>query len=498
MASSKLNELIQRTKHRYVRATTPKVLSFIGRASTRSITRAFRFSSFFAGTPSQRYMIDAIRGSFESDLPLASTIRRVLRTTNPTMQRKVANYISDAMTVCQERQKPYAEKYGAAPPYTILISPTMRCNLHCEGCFAGEYDMRSDMDEELAMRIIREANEMGINYITLLGGEPLVYPAIWRIIEKNPDTLFMMFTNGMLIDEGTAERIARLGNVIPTISLEGLEKETDERRGPGTFAKISKAMDLLRDAGVIQFYSVTATRKNVESIVSDEFIDFMTDKGASLGWCFNYVPIGRDPNMDLMPTPEQRNLLRRRALEIRDTKPILVIDFLGDGPVVGGCLAGGRHYVHVNNQGDVEPCVFSHVAVDNVKEKSLAEALNSEFFRAIRRAQPFGKNEILPCPLIDHPGAMGKLAEKYGAHPTHAGADALFNELVPPLKRYAKDMAKLYDPVWREEYGWVEQWEETWQGTFVRPERPEKKEIQTPKENRHVGPEAAAEGPEAS
>ncbi|MCL5290989.1 MAG: radical SAM protein [Actinobacteria bacterium] len=466
-----LSNLLEEVKYRYVKATTPRILRFIGKSSRSLITGAFHFTELFGSTPSQRYMMRVMREAFKRDLPLSWTIKRLCATTNPTMRRKVANYISDAMTICQDRQKPYSNRYGVAPPYTILISPTMRCNHRCVGCFAGEYDSSSDMAEELVDRIIREANEIGINYITLLGGETFVYRPIWNILRRNPNTLFQLFTNGTLIDEKVTERLVSLGNVVPTISIEGFERETDERRGRGTFKRVSKAMDRLRDAGVIYFYSVTVTRKNIETVVSDDFINFMIEKGSPVGWYFNYMPVGRDPDLSLMPTPEQRNLLRRRAIEIRNEKPLLIIDFFGDGPVVGGCLAGGRHFIHITNNGDVEPCIFCHTSVDNIKDKSLPEVLNSDFFKAIRRSQPFGHNEIRPCPLIDHPGAMAALARKYGARPTHPGADCLFEELLEPLKRYSKKVAGIYEPIWRKEYGWVENWERIWRGTFLRPAR---------------------------
>ena len=463
--------LLKRAKYGFVKATTPRIINFIGKSSRRSVALALKFSSLFGGTPSQRYMMKVIGESFERNLPLSWTIKRVCANANPIVKSKVADYISDAMTFSQDKQKPFFENYGAPPPFTVLISPTMRCNLRCTGCFAGEYDASSDMDQRLVRRIVREASAMGIGYVILLGGETLLYRPIWDIIEANPDILFQVYTNGTLLDERAVDRLASLGNVIPTLSIEGFEAETDSRRGRGAFRKVVRAMDLLREAGVIFFFSVTPTRENIETVVGDDFIDFMIEKGSPIGWYFMYMPVGRNPDLSLMLTPEQRNLLRRRAMEIRNSKPILIIDFFGDGPVVGGCLAGGRHFVHINNNGDVEPCIFCHVAVDNIKKKSLAEALNSDFFRAIRRAQPFGRNEIRPCPLIDHPGAMARLAAKHEAKPTHPGGDSLFNELLPGLREYSKKVAEIYEPIWREEYGWVDNWESIWRGTFLRPER---------------------------
>jgi hypothetical protein len=170
------------------------------------------------------------------------------------------------------------------------------------------------------------------------------------------------------------------------------------------------------------------------------------------------MPVGREPDLSLMPTPEQRDYIRKRVSELRSTKPILLIDFWGDGALTSGCLAGGRQFIHITNNGDVEPCIFCHVATHNIKESSLVEALNSEFFKAIRKAQPFGHDHIRPCPLIDHPGAMAGLVKRYGAVPTHEGADRILSDFIPELREYSAKVKEMYKGVWEEEYGWYERW----------------------------------------
>ncbi len=270
--------------------------------------------------------------------------------------------------------------------------------------------------------------------------------------------VFQVFTNGTMINEKMAEKLAELGNVAPAISIEEFKGETDARRGRRTFDAIMHAMDHLKEAGVLFFFSVCSTRHNYKVVVSDEFVDMLMKKGAALGWYFHYMPIGRDCDLSVMPTPEQRNYVRARVNHLRSRKPILLVDFWGDGPLVEGCLAGGKLYVHINNKGDVEPCIFCHFAVDNIKDKSLMQALNSHFFKAIRRSQPFGHNDLRPCPLIDHPGAMAGLVEKYSAYPTHEGAESLFGEFIPHLREYARNVTQIYKKVWDEEYKWVYDW----------------------------------------
>jgi MoaA/NifB/PqqE/SkfB family radical SAM enzyme len=211
-------------------------------------------------------------------------------------------------------------------------------------------------------------------------------------------------------------------------------------------------MDALRKNGVLFGYSVTATKDNNELVVSDELVDFFVSKGCFVGWYFNYIPIGREPNLDLMPTPEQRDYRRKRILEIRKTKSIIVADFWNDGNLVNGCMAGGKNYLHINVNGDVEPCVFVHFAADNIKEKSLVEVLTSPFFMAFRKRQPFNENHLRPCSIIDNPQVLREIVAETGAYPTHQGAETVITTLAKQLDAYSCAYGKIADKVWVDEY----------------------------------------------
>ena len=171
------------------------------------------------------------------------------------------------------------------------------------------------------------------------------------------------------------------------------------------------------------------------------------------GWYFQYIPIGKKPNIKLMSTPEQRNELRRFLKHIRKTKSIFIGDFWNDGPFVKGCIAGGRGYLHINNKGNVEPCVFTHFAVDNIKEKSLKEALNSKLFKTIRARQPYHKNLLTPCMIIDNPSVFRKIVEETKPYSTDQ-EDAIIKdpEIIKHLDKYSKKMHELTDNVWEKEY----------------------------------------------
>jgi MoaA/NifB/PqqE/SkfB family radical SAM enzyme len=366
-------------------------------------------------------------------------------------QKFAQNLIINEFLLAGPRREAFHRRYGFDPPFLLVISPTMRCNLSCYGCYAGQYTKDQELSTETLHRILGEAKEMGIYFITLSGGEPFIRPDLLDLFATHGDLYFQVYTNGTFIDPSMAQRLSQLGNVLPAISIEGFEAETDARRGPGHFRRILSAMEHLRAEGVLFGFSATATRQNTELIVSDEWVDFFAQQGCFIGWYFNYIPIGKKPSMDLMPTPEQRIYRRRRLVELRKRTPMVLADFWNDGPLVGGCIAADR-YLHINSRGDVEPCVFVHFAVDNIREKSLAEILDSPFFHAIRRRQPYSSNYYRPCMIIDHPHILREVVRQSGAHPTHEGADSVLYHLAPELDRYAQRYGHLADALWEEQH----------------------------------------------
>ncbi|RKY00530.1 MAG: radical SAM protein, partial [Spirochaetes bacterium] len=332
----------------------------------------------------------------------------------------------------------------------MVISPSMKCNLNCYGCYAGDYSKDGELSFDEVDSIITQAKEMGTYLIFFSGGEPFFWDGIFDIFKKHSDVNFQVYTHGGLLDEKNVEKIVEAGNVLPAISMEGYEKETDARRGKGHFKKVMRAMDLLKEAGNLFAVSYTQTKENTHIITSDEYIDFLIEKGAILIWIFTYVPIGRKPNIHLMATPEQRDFMRKRLAYFRATKPILFIDFWNDGHLVDGCVAGGKKYIHINARGDAEPCVFCHFASDNIREKSLLEILKSPLFKEIQSRQPYNKNLYRPCMLIDNPEVGRDIALKHAKYFTHPGAESLFTVLAKDIDEYAKKYGQLADKAWNE------------------------------------------------
>lgn len=382
-----------------------------------------------------------------------------IRHLHPNVRKRfVAGMMANFFMRDPEYTEALLREHGISSPTAILISPSMRCNLRCVGCYAAEYNDEEELTEAEVESIIEQGEEIGSRVFVMLGGEPFVWRPLLDIIERHPQSVFLVFTNATMINDRVADRIVELGNICPTISIEGGREATDARRGEGTYDRIMAAMDRLRERGAMFAFSATATSQNIAEITSDEFADLMVEKGAFYGWYFSYMPVGRDPDLSLMPGPEQRDQLRRGVMHIRNTRPLLVADFWGDGTLTGGCLSGGRKYIHINNKGDVEPCIFAHFATDNIKDTALLECLCSDFFKDLRRMQPFGGNLLRPCPIIDHPAVMKRVVERNNAYATHDGAETLINELQPGLHAYAAGVRDVLNPIWQNEMAWAHEW----------------------------------------
>jgi len=376
--------------------------------------------------------------------------RAIGRCSKSCLAKFAENLIVNEFITASPRREEFHSRYGFYPPFLLVISPTMRCTLNCYGCYAGEYDKGEELETGLIHRLLDQAREMGIYFITVSGGEPFLRRDLLDIFAAHEEIYFQVYTNGTFIDPPLAKTLSRLGNVLPAISVEGWEEETNARRGPGVFQKILAAMSSLREEGVLFGFSATATRQNNELLISDEFVNFLAEQGCFIGWYFNYLPIGKKPTMDLMPTPEQRIYRRKRLVELRKKTPMIMADFWNDGPLVGGCIAGDR-YLHINSRGDVEPCVFVHFSVDNIKKRSLAEVLNSEFFHAIRRRRPYSPNYYRPCMIIDHPHLLRQVVGECRAHPTHPHAEAILTEFSDELDLYALAYGKMADALWEKQ-----------------------------------------------
>lgn len=371
----------------------------------------------------------------------------------------------------------FRAKYGREPPGFLVIGPTQRCNLRCKGCYAKSHSKTPQtIPFSILDRIITEKTELwGSHLLTWVGGEPTVYMSEGRDIlhfaERHRDNLFLMYTNGVLIDKETAKRMADLGNVVPQVSVEGFEKETDERRGKGVFIKILKAFENMREAGVPFGIAVTPMRHNAELLTSDEFIDFyFNEQKATVAWIFQYMPIGRGYSLDLMITPEQRLRLLDREREILWRRRLFYVDFWNSGPLACGCIAAGRSggYLYIDWNGWVMPCPYYQFSPVNLfdvygRGGSLNDVYDQPFFEAIRKWQDeyaYQKkgdetgNWLRPCPIRDHHKIAMEAIEEHRAKPEDEETEKWLHDqkLHQGLVAFDERLAKLMDPYWEKIY----------------------------------------------
>ena len=374
----------------------------------------------------------------------------------------------------------YQEKYGELPPTFIVFSPTQKCNLECIGCYAASgARTAATIPYPIVDRIVGEVHDLfGSRFITFSGGEPFAYKSDGRtlidIYKKYGDMFFLTYTNGTLINDNVAKQLAESANVTPAVSVEGFEKLTDQRRGPGTFNKILKAFENLRKAGVPFGISVTATSKNIDVLLSDEFYDFyFKQQGACYMWEFQLMPIGRGKKeIGLMVHPQERLKLYRKWEKLLSENQYCIADFWNSGVLSRGCIAYGRSggYVYIDWHGNVTPCAFIPYYVDNIYElyengKTLADALSSDFMKNGRKWQrEYGldnwkkpKNWLMPCSIRDHYEIFRNSVLPKAAKPEDQNAaEALeSDEYFEVLKNYDKELQGLTEKIWENEYLYV-------------------------------------------
>jgi MoaA/NifB/PqqE/SkfB family radical SAM enzyme len=398
----------------------------------------------------------------------------------PRVAQKLVNILIGGLIIeraKKSREENFLQEQGFRPPLFLTISPEKRCQLRCKDCYAGSTSVSCSLPYSIFSRIISEAKTLwGTRFFVISGGEPLLYndenKGILEIVEENSDCIFLMYTNGLLITREVAHRLAETGNLTPAISVEGLERKTDARRGKGCFSKIIKVMSLLREEGVPFGISVTATQENADEILSDEFLEFFfIEQGALYGWLFQYMPIGRKAAPELMVSPEQRVKMWKRSWEIIKDRKIFYIDFWNHGTVSGGCISGARPggYLYIDWSGNVFPCVFVPYSPVNIKELfakggSLNTLISEPFFKSIRDWQKdYGydkqtlsasQNWLRPCIMRDHYQEFKKLVTEHAPQPGDETAkEALRDDrYCQEMIEFDKKMAELTNPIWQQEY----------------------------------------------
>lgn len=340
----------------------------------------------------------------------------------------------------------FQKKHGIAIPYNLLLDPTTACNIRCHGCWASDYERSSQLSFDKLDEILSDAHRLGISDILMSGGEPLLRKKdILALCRKHNKLPFALFTNGTLVDEAFAAEMAELGNLNVFISIEGYREATDFRRGNGTYDKVIAAMDILKRYDIGFGFSVCYHEKNWEEVSSDDFLDFMREKGAWMGWMFNFMPLGKDADLSLCTRADHRLLVKERVEAYAKKHRFTIIDFANSGHSAFGCAAAGNGFVHINANGDLEPCAFFHYSDANIRNMTLQQALASPFFRKYRKTNPSDGNPYRPCPIMDVPEKLLSLGEGTTVKSTHQAHPETLQELAEKTQAIAREWKPVGD-----------------------------------------------------
>lgn len=331
----------------------------------------------------ERVVIDAIKATLK----------------NPRESTFMVRFAAASKAASAKRKK--AEKAGEHRPPFLIASITSECNLHCAGCYSRcnhatvDAEPVKQLTSEEWLKIFDEADDLGISFILLAGGEPMIRRDIIEAAGKKSNILFPIFTNGTYMDERYFDLLDRSRNLIPIMSIEGGKENTDTRRGAGIYEKLIANMDELQKRGLVFGSSITVTTQNIGEVTSDSFLSKLSGLGCKAVIFVEFVPV-TDESKDLAPGDKEREYLKGEIERLRKEHPEMVyISFPGDEKSSGGCVAAGRGFFHINSHGGAEPCPFSPYSDINVRDTSLKEAMNSRLFRELRDGGYL---------LEDHPG----------------------------------------------------------------------------------------------
>ena len=437
-----------------VGATLDGILKYIDKKPKENLIRLLDVTEkLLAGTFPKKNFIAARKAIENGDNVYYQLAMSVLRDLDRGMVKKMMLAIGLGAGIKGTKAvRENREKYKCNIPFQILLDPTSACNCKCKGCWAAEYGHQNNLSYEEMSSIVSQGRELGTHFYMFTGGEPLIRKNdIIKLCEEYPDCAFLSYTNGHLVDEKFCDDMVRVGNIALALSIEGDEESTDDRRGEGNYQKVINAMNLLKSKGCLFGISVCYTRLNVEKVTSDEFLDKMISLGAKFALYFNFMPVGHDAPPELIPTPDQREYMYKWLKKVRNGKtgkPMFFMDFQSDGEYVGGCIAGGRNYFHINSAGDMEPCVFIHFSDSNIRTHTLLEALQRPLFMAFRHDQPFNDNHLRPCPMLENPQCLRDIVKRTGAKSTNLIQEETAEMLCSKCDKFAAEWAPRAEEIW--------------------------------------------------
>lgn len=335
---------------------------------------------------------------------------------NPKETAFLLQYAAFAKRAANKRAQ-YATN-GLHIPSFLIASITNRCNLHCAGCYARANNLCSDsggsglLSDDQWDDVFTQAAAIGVSFVLLAGGEPMLRRGVLERAANHRDILFPVFTNGTVLNQELVDLLDQNRNLVPIVSIEGDETQTDARRGDGTYAALHKSMRALKQHGVFFGASITLTTANLKTVTSDAFLSELKNNGCKIAFYVDYVPA--DPGTEsLAPGESEQAFLANRLAELRAKQDGMVyVSFPGDEQFAGGCLAAGRGFFHINPYGGAEPCPFSPVSDTNIRDVSLLDALSSPLFVRLRASELLKEHHDGACALFGHEDEVRKMCAK--------------------------------------------------------------------------------------
>jgi len=342
---------------------------------------------------------------------VADTIKATLK--NPKESAFMVKFAAASKKASKTRLK--YEQEGLHVPGFLIASITSSCNLHCAGCYSRCNNATVDAEpvEQLTpdewLRVFKEAEELGVSFIMLAGGEPMIRREVIRNAGTLPNIIFPIFTNGTYIDERYFQLLDDCRNLVPVLSIEGGKEITDARRGAGIYDQVTGNMKKFREKGLIYGASITVTTENYKEVTSPEFIKALAEQGCKLAIFIEFVPVTEDAK-HLAPGDAERSYMAKAIDDFRqNSDEIVLLSFPGDELAMGGCMAAGREFFHINSHGGAEPCPFSPYSDINVKKTSLKAAIGSELFKALQDGGVLAEQHVGGCVLFEQKDKVEQL-----------------------------------------------------------------------------------------
>src|SRR5215471_8050159 len=354
--------------------------------------------------------------------------KRLLLETDKRLLWKLAWNMGVKGMLSVERHKRRMKRGEVFPPF-LYVSIINGCNLRCQGCWVDVAAKQEIIEPDAFRRLVREAKAMGNVFFGIVGGEPFMHPHLLDMLAEHPDCYFQVFTNGQFITDDRARRMRQLGNVTPLVSVEGTEVVSDERRGrPGVLSKTMQGVRNCLDNKVFTGVCTSLCRTNIDDLLTEQWVDRLIEMGVMYTWFHVYRPMGPDACPDLCLTPQQQLRARQFVVDMRATKPIIIIDAYFDGEGRALCPAATGLSHHINPWGDIEPCPIVQFTKESIHSgEADSRTLRDKFIQSafLREFRELAQQTTRGCIVLERPDLLKELVERHGAKDSTARDTAL-------------------------------------------------------------------------